>query len=784
MANHNKRGIALVIVVGVLSILSLIATAFAILMMLEQKDVASNTAGIQARYLAEGGIARAIAELRYGADGAVNNAVDSQAESWYAGYDDAALLGGTGSYHVDIIDCASRINVNNTQNTNLTRILSNLNTALGFPLAPGDCQNIANNAPYLSEEEIEFKAGLDDTKYRAIKDSITIYGWADPNVINPQDAATPYSLQPRTPVNVNTASREVLAAVFDGLAAGVNSISSTEAMNLADHVIGGRPYRTWDDLWNRLLSAEPAIISDGDAAVLMANCDPNTDIMSLNPNNSWRYKHISKANSKDGVDKTALTANTTELSFSSGGYYVITSTGEVKNAAGIKIAEKKITTAAKIFDIWRQTTQAQFEQGVFSAPEGGAGATGKNMRALQTYPEPLHAAYAANANYDGQIMLAANDLGNAGSTAFLKASFATDLNADAGKCGGDPTNIGDANDDASVVDAANRSDLMPDGCLTRRDNTASKVGYAINKNANNRNGTLEMWFKPEWDSAFLKDNSGSSPPYTCSLFSFRNLGAGITEADGGGYLCTFIFYSSWSMQVECRLQGRPYRKISEPQPLNVNDIYYGLPGEWGIGKWQHIAVTWDYSSATDSSIVLLYMNGIQRESFIMISDSTKGGCAGLFNGTDPMGLGWDPDCGANHSDGTMDEIKVYDYAKDASAVAADYLDGVYYDASDAAFTSSPKNISPATLGTISWTEHLPPDINGADIEFDVNDGAAWKGYALSDPAGCGLGIGASGPIEYRASFKETDSSLRDTPVLDDVTVTYMKKIQFLYWRGI
>ena len=777
MKRRGNRGIALIMVVGILGLISIVAVSFAVNMQMDLKASRNYTNNVKAGYLAEAGIARAVAELKYGSEGAVGNAVDSASEGWYSGYSDSSPLGGAGSYTAAIIDCSRNIDINNTRNPNLARMLLNLNAALGSPLADTDCQDIVSNAPYLTPEELRSKSGISEDKYNAIKDFISLYGWADPDVINPQDTAAPYAAQPRTPININTASAEVLQAVFQDLSDGNNSISASEARALASHMISGRPYAARDEVWTRLLSAEPSIINGGDAAVVMANCDPNTDLMRLNPNNSWRYRHISKSNSKDGVDKTALAVNTTELSFDSGGYYEITSVGQLRDTGGSKTAERKLVAAVRVFDIWRQTTQSQFEGGRSSVPSGGAGATGTDNRAVETYPEPPQGSYAATTDYDGQIVLAGNSLSNAGNVSYLKAGFSTDLRAEG--YGGDAANYSDARSNARVIDASDRGDLMPDGCLTKRDNAASKLGYRISGNAYNRSGTFEVWLKPDWDAAALRNNSA-----TCVLFSFANMGPGITEADGGGYLCSYVFYNSWSGQLEWRLQARPYRRVISPQPANIYGFYYGLPSEWGIGKWQHYAVTWDYSVDTDSTAVLMYIDGIQRTSLVIAGNANQGGCFGAFNGSNLMGLGWDPDSGANHVDATMDEVRVYDYVKGASEIAADYLDGIYYDASDAVFTSSSKDVGSATLGSISWTEHIPAEIGGADIEFDVYDGSSWQNLSLSDPSGGGLDIPVSGPVKYKASFRETDTGLRDTPVLDDVTITYMKKTEILYWRRL
>jgi type II secretory pathway component PulK len=220
----TKNGIAMIMALGVLTLLTLIGTTFAINSILEQKQAWKYVEKVKARYLAEGGLARAIVELKYGSQGVRANAVDTTAETWYSsGYSDSSFFSGQGSYVVAVVDCASRINLND-QNTDLrlSQILQNLNTIIGASLTTSDCDNIAYNRPYSGKEEIKlYLSGNQaqvNSKYAAIEPYVTIYGFVDCNVVNPIDLSTPvYHLQPRAPINVNTASQQVIQAVLTGL---------------------------------------------------------------------------------------------------------------------------------------------------------------------------------------------------------------------------------------------------------------------------------------------------------------------------------------------------------------------------------------------------------------------------------------------------------------------------------------------------------------------------------------------------------------------------------------
>ncbi|MDD4879875.1 MAG: hypothetical protein PHR22_05440, partial [Candidatus Omnitrophica bacterium] len=320
-----------------MALILLVGTSFAINMIVDLRSARNFRNAAEAKYLAEAGINRAISELLYGNEGFVSNAVDSPDELWAQSPAFNTTV-GNGGYRVDkIYDCAGQIYINDA-NPNLSVMLESLVASLGAPLSAGDGAAIVTNRPaagYTTKETIVEAlpgAALADkkAKYNKIKDHITLQAFIDYDVISP---VLPYPAAPRAPVNVNSASREVLIAVLTGVSDGANTMTSEKAASLADHVINNRPYGTYDQLRAILLSAETlGYIAGGDAAVVMANANPNTDLMRANPNYSWRYKHISRYDPANpdiqayydangvplAVDKTALSVYTTEFCFNSG----------------------------------------------------------------------------------------------------------------------------------------------------------------------------------------------------------------------------------------------------------------------------------------------------------------------------------------------------------------------------------------------------------------------------------------------------------------------------------
>ena len=781
---RNNKGIALILTVGVLALLVLVGTSFAINMMADLKFTRNFENTAKAKYFAEAGINRAIAELLYGNEGFVSDAVDSSTEAW-AGNNVFAANIGRGGYTVNkIYDCAGQICINDA-NPNLSVMLENLVAALGAPLAAGDGAAIAANRPangYVTKEEITGilpGATLADkkAKYNKMADHITVQAFVDNYVINPLDLATPYAVTPRAPVNVNTASREVLIAVLTGISDGNNTVTAARAASLADHLINNRPYATYDQIWSALLSAETlGYIANGDAAIVMANANPNTDLMRANPNYSWRYKHVSRGNPNDAtgydskgvpyaIDKTMLATHTTEFSFNSGGYYEINATGFVSDASGNHIAAKSMQAVVKLFDIWRQTTQAQFAQGTRSN--------------VSLYPE---CPQVAAASYDGQVMLSMSPSTTPGNNPYcFRINFqdkTNNLNADAG--GGDlikqsawmvqlNPNV------ASIVNAADPGNLFPDGLFLPRDDAVTNCWFHPDNNIDANDGTLEIWFKPNWHHKYVHFanafNSGK-------LFEAQSRGTSGGPSWGNSEMD--IYFAPNTDEVHCRIHNKNGSLYTMPMPMKAS---------WKPGTWHHIAVAWDYEDFlgdpthsqdfyTDGGVPMTY--SIKDPPYQFLGDN------GLEIGHDTPYQ--------EPPDVTYGEVRIFS-SNGATSIGTDYARGVYYDSGDAYFeSSSPVSpIGPARLGTVSWTEHIAdvagnPVIPGVDITFDVYDGSTWLGNSSSrsNPAGNQLNVltAGTGAIKYRAYFIETGDGLYDTPVLDDVTVTYQKRAKILYWRDI
>ncbi|MFC1587358.1 PilX N-terminal domain-containing pilus assembly protein [Planctomycetota bacterium] len=143
---------------------------------------------------------------------------------------------------------------------------------------------------------------------------------------------------------------------------------------------------------------------------LLANFNPNSQLNDYNPNLSVN-RH---------VDKSQLATYTTELCFEPTGFFEIQSLGEILNPGGIILARSEINTMVKVFEYFRQSTQAQFMAGYDEEPDlddyfskstsvttALAGLSTDEGYSLQSYPEPVTPDnHIADSHFDGQLMLA------------------------------------------------------------------------------------------------------------------------------------------------------------------------------------------------------------------------------------------------------------------------------------------------------------------------------------------------------------------------------------------
>ncbi len=203
-----------------------------------------------------------------------------------------------------------------------------------------------------------------------------------------------YLGEPRTPVNINTCSREVLVATLMNLEAdfwdytvvsetaspkeynarvgNINvKITPADAEKIADYLLSARftngspagawSFNDWMHFEDDVLLAIPGI-TRFQKALIKANANPNSNIKKLAPDLILVTSNPSvMPDEYVRMDKSDIKVNSTEWTFSSNGIFEIECIGRVYNAGKV-MAEEKIETVVKVFDQVVYTTQEQLEK--------------------------------------------------------------------------------------------------------------------------------------------------------------------------------------------------------------------------------------------------------------------------------------------------------------------------------------------------------------------------------------------------------------------------------------
>jgi len=146
----------------------------------------------------------------------VTYSIDTNTEPWYTGsYAVFPMNLGDGRIKtVTITDEGRKVHLNTASQA----LLNYLMQECGIPAATAStiATNIVNyrgaslTNPFDSVEELQLVPGMTPAYYDLIKDRVTVYSYINTNTQRPTDSPLF-----RAPVNINTASHEVLSAIFD-----------------------------------------------------------------------------------------------------------------------------------------------------------------------------------------------------------------------------------------------------------------------------------------------------------------------------------------------------------------------------------------------------------------------------------------------------------------------------------------------------------------------------------------------------------------------------------------
>lgn len=233
-----------------------------------------------------------------------------------------------------------------------------------------------NRDPAQTEDQAIFINNIDE--FERLKNFITTEGWEDVTAAkaDPSDT-TRLAQSPVYPVGLNTSPKEVLHAV---LATGIMNADISAVEPLADAITTARiqkPFRSWNEFEKFMDdtigtdTAKMNAILLRDKARLIAQLKPDTSLQGFNPNSILVRP----------LDKTRVGTPTTELSLVHSGYYEIDSLGIITGVAsqsidedlllqlgvqgtttvGGELGRKEVTALVKIMDLFRHTTQKEFE---------------------------------------------------------------------------------------------------------------------------------------------------------------------------------------------------------------------------------------------------------------------------------------------------------------------------------------------------------------------------------------------------------------------------------------
>ncbi len=982
-AGRSRRAFALLVALGMLGLLSVLASVFAVLSGVERKTAGNYVSQTRAYMLALSGVETAFALLRSSdaigprsrylgedwngdlspigtpdgdaddANGNRNGMVDTaecdprhaRRPSFFVDRDNDGLpdlipvnengvirmrgYSGSvaGTHHefgdtfvLKVLDTSALVSINQAGD-GYRRLYDNLGALLIGNGVPNLGAAIQAGQPYATVDELVSQGVITPGQLEVLRPFIGVIAWQDPTTIRPDPQTETHArpenlrradwLEPRAPINVNTAPFVVIKAVLLGIA-GYNtdrivprkrsfSLSAAQADQLARALVAAReetftdtngngfwdagepmadlngngaydgPFRTWQQ-FEEFVGTVPGFgarkrgngqgqgqnLPPGQAKKLtwpldlvMANCNPNTDLNCLFPEHQlWR-----------AIDKSDLIATTTEFTFQSSGQYLVRSLGRVTTADFATDGEREIEVTFRLYDIVRLTSQEDFENAaarvgspspdVMSLPEEVAQMTVEpyvdvNRNGRFDGPDTFtdlngDGMRDGPAIYDGQIVLRPSDppgtqpwgdppaqlgfrclindspsVGGLGPAVY--PSFTGDT-ASPTPARGIPlasgslrTTVDQGNSLLRDLDGANDyPDLTPNGMLLR-----AEFGEAIYwdsiLNWPVGSGSLNFWIKPHWDShpqanhykdVLAMNQQFALDPNRGRLLQLYAVHFGLNPS---------LFFLEGHYYTRSRRTAATETADDGGIGSNWASTRYRLhaKGDWIPDQWHHFAIRW-----SEQIRCAAWMDALPFE----VGHETKnpGGGGSPMNHPSPthnlITLGshmpWSDAIGT----GTYDDFRTFRSAVPATDVGLTPA-WRYDDTPIAGFgTWSGRAPIPAngTVRSFAWTEWRPlenyqgdelastgvparqlrPDVR---LQYRAPGETAWRdgpGPATPDGPDGGeflaapdLGPTGSG-VEFRFVFdRQGQDPFRNTPVVDDLTITYTTGggVRILSWR--
>ncbi|MBI4712728.1 MAG: hypothetical protein HY762_05440, partial [Planctomycetes bacterium] len=547
------------------------------------------------------------------------------------------------------------------------------------------------------------------------------------------------------------------------------------------------------------------------------------------------------------VDKTYLTYYTTEFCFYPTGYYNVESLGRVLTADNKILGQAEIKSVVKLFDIFKQTNQAQFSDSSVISSRSAFGPTYGN-KSLQIMPELPE--YAKDADYDGYITSATTENSDKSAGAAFRAHFANGVDADSGQAM--LPDINGPYKDRLVPTGAKLGKLFPDGIYSEY---KSVPEYPYQPPEWDKI-MVSVWVKPH----FRPEDTERIRWYTSWM-----------GRDQGTWHGTAAFFGIWGIVNGRVTTGQPQTRYSEinsptqyPYGTMQDDNGFAAggmgsnprkhtttgspclnrlgnrsysatpysatlpsaPNYFQAGHWMHFA--WIRKERT---IDILYVNG-QTWPYGYDARHLTSGTSLRFSANLRLGQRHDMERYPHPADSTFDEVAIFPLSsgliagggssfdeisksgkahgwgstssEPASVGKSIWNDGRYYQGTDGTFTSGEidlakeSNVSSDTSLTVfltTWTiypadtlQPLYPYPAGSNIKIQIDNGNMMEDARGSVPEDYSGGpLTSDKPIRYSAHFKpqvDLNKIVIDSLILDDVTLYYYSEPKLLSWTYV
>jgi len=769
MQPSKSQGSALLVVLGILAVVVLMAATFAMLMRLELTAANNFSHNAQARLIAQAGLEYAVAELavELRPDAAVTAALwEFGSVSKTVDLQDDAFQG---SFTISVVDFASRIYLNSTSQDFIETQLLNLRDSLGLAQpSDTDIHDVAVGGPYLSTahpKQVVFDASpTKQADWDALAPYLVVHAWEDPSAL-----ASDGSLQPRAPVNINTADQEVSTALLWDLSDGTWNLSDgsgdldddkydTIATALGAY-LAANTYDTWPDLHNAVVGfevSEPSI-NEGELALSLSLV--HAGIFPHHPTDASFQPHTVREGAGVGPDnllvgKSDLVRTPSEVCLFPPGIFEITSIGRVKDIhTGQILAEDKIITVVRRYENKVWTSQEDFVT-------GGDFVSVPGLAAFPTQGTPD--------NTIGRISLALQQYDLSAYT------FGLPMNGN-----WDP-NPGTASQIGTVI----AEDLIQEGVRVGHNNR-TLVYDAIFPAPLLEKGTLGFWFRPDWDG----DDDLEHVLFTSDLdLDGTEKQLRIVKRDSAYATPNALTWSMFGRLKTDTPPGETYYRytalIDETDKIERGRWYYVL-ASWDR-MTRHVATPGDdpgvemdfYLFALRDTTSFDFNNPLDPPTVIAVNLSSDPAQVQVPSSAQSVvdDLFWDA------TYWNMDLVAVLDFFqnkvarfRDPGASGAQYISAPFASGYSGQARFSAMGYLPSAPSAANW---------GMLIETSSDGGGTWS-LPKSFDQDSGLNLVDGNNFKYRLTVKQSAALLPEplghAPVLERAVLTYLAPVRYLEW---